>query len=178
MAFDYDKDTSIDPDDLVEEWLGLSSMFFNYNKELAKAEKKVKEVWEVLKVTRSQLVKKAKEENPKMTGPEIEAYYRDHDDHKKAKQDFFQAEYERDLVKSAIGSFYRKETAMLEVGKLIGRIEHFRHPKEPVDIKGGKRFHTVALGEESKKHRRRINEDKSKTTNRRSSRRRQRTGGS
>ena len=172
MVFDYDKDTAIDPDDLVEEWLGLSNMFFNYNKALAKAEKKVKEVWEDLKVARSQLVKKAKEENSKMTGPEIEAYYRDHDDHKQAKQNLFDAEYERDLVKSAIGAFYRKETGMLEVGKLVGRIEHFRHPKEPVDIAGGKRLHTVALGEESKKHRRRINEDKSKTSKRRSSRRR------
>ena len=105
----------------------------------------------------------------------MEAEYRDDPDHKEAKQKLFDAEYERDLVKSAISAFYRKETGMLEVGKLIGRIEHFRHPKEPVDIAGGKRLHTVAIGEESKKHRRRINEDKSKTSKRRPSRRRQRT---
>jgi hypothetical protein len=157
MEFNYDKDTAVDPDDLVEEWLGLSNMFFNYNKELAGQEKKVKKAHEKVKVTRSRLLKEAKEQGAK-NDAEREAYYRQHDDHQEAKKELIDAEYDRDLVKGAIGSFYRKETAMLEVGKLIGRIEHFRHPKEPVDIPGGKRFHTEALTEDSKKRRKRINQ--------------------
>lgn len=167
MKFDYDKDTAIDPDDLVEEWLGLPNMFFNYQKELAKKEKVAKEAHELVKVTRSRLRKEAKEEGEAKTESEKEDYYRTHSDHMEAKQAWIDAEYERDLVKSAIGAFYRKETGMEEVGKLIGRIEHFRHPKESVDIPGGKRMHDLAMGEASNKQRERLNKNRKPRRSRR-----------
>lgn len=166
MDFNYELDTAIDPDDLVEEWLKLSSMFFSYSKELAKAEKVVKDAHEALKVTRSRLVKEIKSEEGKMTMGEVEAEYRTHPDHIKAKKDFIQAEYDRDLVKAAIGAFYRKETAMLEVGKLIGRIEHFRHPQERVDIPGGKRLHDKALSKASDQQAERLNQKRTRRTRR------------
>lgn len=160
MELNYEFDTAIDPDDLVEEWLKLPSTYFAYQKELAKEEKRVKDVWEDLKVTRSKLVGEAREEGGAKNATEIEAYYRQHDDHKKAKKELIDAEYSRDLVKAAVSSFYRKETAMLEVGKLIGRIEHFRHPNESVDIKEGKRLHDKAMGLASDKQRDLLNKDR------------------
>ena len=86
MTLNYAVDTAIDPDDLVEEWLGLSSMFFNYQKQLAKDEERVKEVWEDLKVTRSRLVREIKEDNSKITAIELEAKYREHQGHQEAKK--------------------------------------------------------------------------------------------
>jgi hypothetical protein len=166
MNFNYDKDTAIDPDDLVEEWLGLSSMFFNYQKELAKKEKEVKEAHEALKVTRSHLIKEIKSQEGKLTMGEVEAEYRTHADHIKAKKRFIDSEYERDLVKGAVGALYRKETAMLEVGKLVGRIEHFRHPGEPVDIPGGKRLHDKAMAVASDKQSERLNKRQTRRTRR------------
>jgi hypothetical protein len=166
MDFNYEVDTAIDPDDLVEEWLGLSSMFFNYQKELAKKEKEVKDAHEDVKVTRSRLVKEAKEDGAK-NDAEREAYYRQHPDHQEAKKKWIDSEYERDLVKGAIGALYRKETAMLEVGKLVGRIEHFRHPKEPVDIHGGKRLHDQAMGRASEKQMDRLNKNRKPRRSRR-----------
>ena len=168
MEFKYDSDTdvAVDPDDLVEEWLRLSSTFHNYQKELAKANKRAKEANERVKVTRSKLRKQAKEDGAK-TESEKEDFYRTHDDHMKAKQEQIDAEYESDLVNAAVSSFYRKETAMLEVGKLIGRIEHFRHPNEPVDIPGGKRLHDKAMGLASDKQRDLLNKNRQPRRSRR-----------
>lgn len=165
MEFDYDKDTAIDPDDLVEEWLGLSNTYYNYCKELGKKEKAAKEAHEKVKVTRSRLRKQAKEEGAK-TESEKEDFYRTHQDHIDAKQEWIDAEYERDLVKGAVGAFYRKETGMVEVGKLVGRIEHFRHPGEPVDIPGGKRLHDKAMAVASDRQSERLNKRQTRRTRR------------
>ena len=156
LNYDVDTDVAIDPDDIVEEWLKLPSTYHDYQKELAKAEKKAKEAHEHVKVTRSRLRKKAREEGEAKTESEKEDYYRVHEDHTEAKQAWIDAEYERDLVKAACSSFYRKENAMLEAGKVIFRMEFPRS----LDVGGGKRFHDKAMGEVSAKQMERLNRNR------------------
>jgi hypothetical protein len=169
MGFNYEQDTAIDPEDLLEEFLRLPSTFYRYQRELAEKEKEVKGVWEDLKVTRSKLVGEAREEGGAKNATEIEAYYRQHPDHIKAKKKLIQAEYERDLTKAAVSAFYRKETGMEWVGRLI-KMEYWAGPKRMQSVPSGKRIYSQALDSASDKQRDLLN--KNRKPRRASSRRR------
>ena len=83
--YNYDEDVAIDPDNILEEWLELSSKFFNYARAIADIEKEVKQIWEVKKVTRARLTAEAKEHGAK-NDADRQAFYRQHEDYKKATQ--------------------------------------------------------------------------------------------
>ncbi len=141
--FNYDEDTAIDPDQLLEEWLGLPASFYDYSAALSEKEKEVKQCWEMLKTIRSELILKAKTEeglnNPKATAGEVEAYYRTQPEYIKAKDDFINIEYERDMIQNAVNAFYRKEKALGAITNLH-KMEWWRGPKEPLELPSGKRI--------------------------------------
>jgi hypothetical protein len=141
MTFNYEEDTAIDPDNMLEEWLGLSSTFFKYHKALIQADKKVKEVWEELKVCKADLIKECKEKDPKATGPVIESYYRTNENHKRLKQAKIDAEYEMGLIQSAINSFYRKEKGLEGSSTILLKVDYWGSVADgSFELKGGKRI--------------------------------------
>jgi hypothetical protein len=144
--FDYEKDTAIDPEDLFEESIKLSSMFFQYSKALSTAKADTKRIWEKLKVRRAELTLEYKRANPSATGPLIEAHYRTHPDHIEAKEMLIQAEYDEALIQDSIASFYRKEKG-LEQAVSMAKMEWWSGPKETYDADGGKRiFEAIKTG--------------------------------
>jgi hypothetical protein len=159
MTLNYEQDTAIDPDDLLEEFLKLSSTYHRYQRELAEKEREVKEKWEDVKVARSRLVKEAKEEGGAKNEAEREAYYRTHPDHIKVKQALIKAEYERDLVKAAVSSFYRKETGLEWAARLF-KMEHWAGPKRIDSIPGGKRLYEEKLAKASAERSDRLNKNR------------------
>jgi hypothetical protein len=135
----YQEDIAIDPEQLLEEWLKLPSLFFNYGKELAETDREVKEVWEKLKVRTAELIAEAKQNDPKATMQLIESYYRTHPDHQKLKQEKIDAEFNKDLISAAHQSFYHKSKS-LESAVALLKMEHWMGPKEAIDVPGGKRI--------------------------------------
>ena len=133
--FNYDEDTAIDPDELFEEWVKFSSVFFQYSKHLVTLEKDVKVKWEKTKTTRAELVRESGGKNE----AEREAYFRPHPDYLSAKQAQTDAEYERDMVQAVISALYRKEKG-LEGALAMAKMEWWRGPKELTDVLGGKRI--------------------------------------
>jgi len=91
--YNYDEDVAIDPDNILEEWLELSSKFFNYAKAIADVEKEVQQIWERKKVVRAKLVAEAKEQGAK-NDADREAYYRPHPHYQKATQALIDIQHE------------------------------------------------------------------------------------
>jgi len=115
----YEKDREINKDELEKEWLNQSNLVGNYGKELAKAKRKKADLWEEVKVIKAELITECKQDNSKATGPQLEAYYRTHDRHKKAKAKLINAEYEIDLIETAYDTLrFQKKVAMQEVRKI------------------------------------------------------------
>ena len=88
----YEKDLKIDVDALDVEWADHAELSLQYGKHYANCMKELEEAEEDIKITRSELIKKANEDpegclgdDIKPTAPNVEAYYRNHRRHKKAK---------------------------------------------------------------------------------------------
>jgi len=150
--YNYDEDVAIDPDNILEEWLELSSKFFNYARAIADIEKEVKQVWEVKKVTRARLVSEAKEHGAK-NDADRQAYYRQHEDYQKATQDLIDIEHERDLITAARDSFYRKEHALEGASVILMKTEMYMEGNKDLNVPGGKRM--VSILKEKKANNRR-----------------------
>ena len=137
-SFDYENDTAIDPDQLFEEWIGLSGTFFRYQKAYVKADKAAKKAWERTKTIRANLVAESGGKNE----AQREAYFRPHPDYIEARSAQIDAEYERDMIHAAIQALYRKEKG-LEGAAKMAQMEWWRGPKELVEVKGGKRMGVI-----------------------------------
>lgn len=136
----FEEDLAIDPQALDVEWIEQPMKLMKYSMASAKAEKEAKEAHERVKLVRSDLVKKATknpkkylDEGVKPTGPNIEAFYREHPDHIQAKNEFIEAEYTASVIKSAVFAFNQRKTALEELVRLHG-MQYFAGPKEPRDI--------------------------------------------
>ena len=140
--YNYDEDVAIDPDNILEEWLELSSKFFNYAKAIADVEKEVQQIWEVKKVTKAKLVAEAKENGAK-NDADREAYYRPHPDYQKATQDLINIQHERDLITAARDSFYRKEKGLEGASVIMMKTELYMEGRKDIQIPGGKRITSI-----------------------------------
>ena len=137
--YNYDEDVAIDPDNILEEWLQLSSQFFNYAKAIANIEKEVQQIWEKKKVIKAQLVAVAKTNGAK-NDADREAYYRPHPDYQKATQDLINIQHERDLITAARDSFYRKEKGLEGASVILMKTELYMEGRKDIQIPGGKRI--------------------------------------
>lgn len=138
--FDFDADIAIDPNYLDAEFLNHASVFMKYAKESAWANKQVKICEEKIKLIRSRLIKEVTEDPEeclgkgiKATAPTIEAYYRDHEDHIRAKRELIEATYYADLLQNAVFAFQARKTALENLVRLYGQ-EYFSSPQEPRDL--------------------------------------------
>jgi len=153
MEFNYEEDIAFDPGQLDEEWVKHPGIFFQYQRALTDAEKNVKEVWEIKKVKRAELVQQAKIQGAK-NDAEREAFFRDHPEYKTATMDLINAEYERDMIQNAITSLYRKEKSMEQAVALL-KMEYWMGPKEPHVLKEGKRIPSFSNQAKAKTERQR-----------------------
>jgi len=79
---------------------------------------RAKQTAETVKIVRSELVLEANTALTKPTGPNVEAYYRNHSKHKNAKEEQIQAEYERDLMFAAKSAIYMKKATLENLTRL------------------------------------------------------------
>ena len=140
--YNYDEDVAIDPDNILEEWLQLSSQFFNYARAIADIEKEVQQIWEVKKVIKAQLVAEAKKNGAK-NDADREAYYRPHPNYQKATQDLIDIQHERDLITAARDSFYRKEKGLEGASVILMKTELYMEGNKTLQVPGGKRMVSI-----------------------------------
>jgi len=114
---DPENDINTTPEDLDVEWLRQSGLFLKYSKAAADCELAVKRAHENLKVIRSELILEANNAGAKNDAAR-EAYYRTHPRHQEAKEELFQAEYERDIINGGKSSIYMKKSALENFVKL------------------------------------------------------------
>lgn len=143
MNYDTDTDVAIDPEDLLEEWLKLPSLFFQYGRAVNEAEKRAKEAWEVTKEMKARL----KMESGGKNADEREAYFRSNKGYSKAKAIQIQAEYERDLAQSALTALYRKEKS-IDGAVRLAQQQWWLGPAEAIKVIGGKRISEYVKQEE------------------------------
>lgn len=141
MELNYEKDILIDETSLDVEWLNQAALAMRYGKYWADCQLKVQQAEERIKLIRAELVKEANEdpdstlgEGVKPTGPNIEAYYRNHKRHKQAKQEWVEACYElniADIAKKEIST--TRKAALENLVRLHGQ-SYFSGPNMPRDI--------------------------------------------
>lgn len=127
---EYEEDMAINPLRLDNEWLGQPNLFMKYGVLQSKAKAELAMVHEKLKVTRSRLVKECKTNNPKATGPEIEAYYRTHSAHVRLKTEMIECGYDADIMEVAIFALHQRKAALQNMVDLW-RGEYFSAPRDP-----------------------------------------------
>ena len=140
--FDYEQDLLINPDELDIAALGQANLCMKYSKELAWYERNVKQKHEKIKTLRAELIKEATE-NPdeflgkgiKATATNVEAYYRNDENYKQAKQEWIEAEYERDIIKAASDHIAFQRKAMIQTLSQLLQQEYFASPTIPRDLK-------------------------------------------
>jgi len=137
---DYEHDIRIDENALDIEWLEQASLAYNYGKHYAECKRRFFEAEERVKIIRSELTK-ATNEDPEGTcgkakpiAADVEAYYRMHPSHIKAKNEWIQAQYEMDMAevaKNEIG--FTRKTALENLAKLLG-MNYFAGPRTPRNL--------------------------------------------
>ena len=137
---DYKQDLKINPDQLDVEWLEQPLLFHKYSAKSAEANQFVRKCEERVKMTRSQLILEASQGGEevigtgiKPTAANIEAYFRGHSDHIKAKQVLHEAEHEAEMLNSAVFAFHQRKSALENLTKLHGQ-NYFAGPTIPRDL--------------------------------------------
>jgi hypothetical protein len=136
----YEDDMRISESDLDLEWLDQASLAMRYGRLWADAKKDVALAEEQIKIIRSELIHEANDDpvgtcgKDKPNAADIEAYYRNHRKHKKAKEDFIQAQYELDLLEVAKNEICFTRKMALENLVILHGQQYFAGPKVPRDL--------------------------------------------
>jgi len=152
----YNEDVAIDLDNLHEEWRTHAQTRKDYADEVSYMEKVVKQAHEHVKVTRSRLIKLAKQDKTLTSDALRETFYRTHPDHVEAKDDHIDAEYELGMAWNVLKSFDDRKFALENHVKLWSR-NYFATPREGREIEPGKRVMDQAKDEVVTKSRTEVN---------------------
>jgi hypothetical protein len=98
----FKRNLEIDLSNLHVEWQNHAHLRLEYSDKLAKCEKLLRKEKELLKTTRSILILKIREEDPKAIQKVLEAKYRSNEDYLKIKENIIELEYERDMIDNAV----------------------------------------------------------------------------
>ncbi len=136
---DYEADLQIDPDQLDVEWLEQANRFMKYAEASADADAEVKRINEKIKNLQSELTLDA-HQDPTIMGKDIkptvanvEAYYREHDNYKKLKDQVIDAEHDADVLRNAVFAFHQRKAALEQLVTLHGQ-QYFAGPTEPRNL--------------------------------------------
>jgi hypothetical protein len=137
---DYEQDIRIDETALDVEWLEQATLAMRYGRHYAVCRKRLTEAEEKVKITRAELVAEANSDpvgccnKDKPNAADIEAYYRNSDLHKKAKEEWVRAQYEADMAEIAKNEIsYTRKIALENLVRLHAQ-QYFAGPKIPRDI--------------------------------------------
>ena len=163
--FDFDNDVAIDLDDLHMEWATHAQVRRKYSDEVSHLERVAKKAHEKVKVTRSRLIREAKENKElKLTSDALrEGYYREHKDHKKDKDDQIDAEYELAMAWNALKAMDDRKPALENEVKLWTR-NYFATPREERTVEGGKIISEQIASEKVQSHRTKVNSRRRRQT--------------
>jgi hypothetical protein len=137
---DYEKDMIIDESALDVEWLNQSSLALKYARHSTMLRREERLADERVKVCRSLLIRKANEDpmettgKPKPNAGDIEAYYRTHPDHLKAKEDWIEAAHEAEMAEIAQREVSWGRKAALENLVRLHADQYFAGPSVPRDL--------------------------------------------
>ena len=137
----YEQDMIIDESALDIEWRNQAALALKYGRYWAECRQELQLTEENIKLVRSELVKEAHEdpdhylgEDIKLTAPVVEAYYRNHKRHKKAKQEMADATFEANMSEIAYKAItYDRKTALENLVKLL-QSSYFAGPEFPRDL--------------------------------------------
>ena len=141
MEINYLDDMYIDESALDVEWLNQPPLALKYGAYFSVAKRDLAKAEEKIKIVRSELVKNATEDPDKHLGqgikptsPIVEAFYRNHEKHKKAKKKVIRLQYECDIAEIAKNemSFTRKAT--LENLVILHGQQYFAGPQVPRNL--------------------------------------------
>jgi len=153
--FNFEEDVAIDLDDLHEEWRSHAQLRHKYASEVSHLETVAKKAHEKVKITRSRLIREAKE--LKLSSADLrEAYYREHKDHITAKNNQTDAEYNLSMAWNAVKSMDDRKVA-LEKEVSLWKGNYFATPREHRDVEPGKRVIDTGRAEAEAKQREGLN---------------------
>lgn len=138
---DYGKDIKIDDTALDVEWLNQPALAIKWGVYWANCTMKVQQAEENVKLVRSELIEKVTgdpekylEEDVKPTAPIVEAYYRNHKEHKKAKKDLVKAQFELNVAIITKGEFSSGRKEALKNLVILHGQNYFAGPSVPRDL--------------------------------------------
>ena len=119
----FKEDMAVDKNRLDEEWERQPMLYSEYTDMAAHANRKLARAAEKVKVVRSRLTLEAlsgeiESLGKKPTGPATEAYYRNHEDHKKAKEEHLACIYDADQMNNALFALNHRKAALENLVKL------------------------------------------------------------
>ena len=157
----YAEDMRIDPEALDLEWLNHANLEVKYIDQLSELRKEVKDAEEEVKTVRSELVRNAHADpeeccgSKKATGPQVEAYYRTHEDYKDAKKECIDAQDAYEVAKDIKDAIHFTRTKSLENLVKLHAAQYFVGPKVPGDLAGKQKdFLNVQAVKEQRKNQR------------------------
>lgn len=162
---EYEQDLAIDPYCLDEEWLRQSGLYMKYSSMAADAQKRRDQLKERLEVIKAELDRAIRESPTKyalenVKEASIAATILLQPGYKGAVDDLTEANYELNMVQSAVRALDHKRSALENEVKLwLG--SYFSGPKEPRDIPGGKRIIDIARDKVSSRMREEMNKSAS-----------------
>lgn len=136
----YEDDIRIDETALDVEWLEQASLALRYGRYYADCRRKVLEADEKIKVIRAELIAEANSDpqgccnKDKPNASDIEAFYRNHKRHKRAKELWLEAQHELDMAEIAKNEIcFTRKSALENLVRLHGQ-QYFAGPKVPRDL--------------------------------------------
>jgi len=136
----FKDDIRIDQDRLDVEWLRQADLVYEYGEALAEAKDYTRRCHQKVKLTRSELVLKAKKGLAediigvkKPSDSVCEAYYRTHPDYVEAVEDQLQAQKEEDQLQQAMFAIQSRRTSLEHLVRLLQQ-EYFTGPVDSHDL--------------------------------------------
>lgn len=121
MEINFKKDTEIDAGNLDIEYVNAARIASEYAEMLADAKDRQRRSEQKLKIIKSELTLKIKDEDPKATAPIIEATYRTNKEHIAEKKVWLDASYDVDMLYAAVQKLNDKKESLAELAKLEAR---------------------------------------------------------
>ena len=146
----YEQDLAIDPHQLDEEWLNQPVLMERYGRlaaDAAKERDQVKERMDVVRAEQDNAIRedpakfgcaKDKAGAPKTTEAWIAATILTTDEYKKVSGELIEANYNLNLLNSAVRAMEHRKKALEKLVELFG-LQYFAGPKEPRLLAPGKR---------------------------------------
>lgn len=141
MKLDYERDIRIDETALDTEWLGQAELAVKYGREVARLRRKVKDLAERKKITRSELILEANADpegtigKKKPNAGDLESYYRTNRRYKELMEDLIEAEEELEMAEVAKDEIrFTRKAALENMVTLHGQM-YFAGPNVPRNIK-------------------------------------------